>query len=107
MHLQDVLYFLFWAAFIFVMMRLGCGAHIMGHGHHHGSQEDSHGPAPSGQSSPAEQAIDPVCGMSVRTATAKTRVYQGCTYYFCSQTCLEKFELKPQSYVKSASVVQH
>ena len=27
------LYFLLWGAFFFVMMRFGCGAHIMGHGH--------------------------------------------------------------------------
>ena len=29
------LYFLLWGAFFFVMMRFGCGAHIMGHGHGH------------------------------------------------------------------------
>ena len=27
------LYFLLWGAFFFMMMRFGCGAHIMGHGH--------------------------------------------------------------------------
>ena len=37
------LYFLLWGAFFFVMMRFGCGAHIMGHGHGHrrgGSKPD-------------------------------------------------------------------
>ena len=29
------LYFLLWGAFFFMMMRFGCGAHIMGHGHGH------------------------------------------------------------------------
>ena len=29
------LYFLLWGAFFFMMMRFGCGAHIMGHGHDH------------------------------------------------------------------------
>ena len=29
------LYFLLWGVFFFVMMRYGCGAHIMGHGHGH------------------------------------------------------------------------
>ena len=29
------LYFLLWGAFFFMMMRFGCGAHIMGHGHRH------------------------------------------------------------------------
>ena len=35
MHLQDVLYYGFWAGLFFLMMRFGCGAHIMGHRHHH------------------------------------------------------------------------
>ena len=29
------LYFLLWGTFFFMMMRFGCGAHIMGHGHGH------------------------------------------------------------------------
>ena len=29
------LYFLLWGAFFFMMMRFGCGAHVMGHGHGH------------------------------------------------------------------------
>ena len=28
------LYFLLWGAFFFIIMRFGCGAHIMGHGRH-------------------------------------------------------------------------
>jgi hypothetical protein len=32
---------LFWAGMFFVMMRFGCGAHIMGHGHHHRSASDT------------------------------------------------------------------
>ncbi len=35
------LYFLLWAAFFFVMMRFGCGAHIMGHGHGHRRDGDA------------------------------------------------------------------
>ena len=31
------LYFLLWGVFFFVIMRFGCGAHIMGHGHGHRS----------------------------------------------------------------------
>ncbi len=33
------LYFLLWGAFFFVMMRFGCGAHIMGHGHRHSASK--------------------------------------------------------------------
>ena len=29
------LYFLLWGVFFFLIMRFGCGAHIMGHGHGH------------------------------------------------------------------------
>lgn len=31
--MQTLMYFLIWGAFIFVMMRFGCSAHVMGHGH--------------------------------------------------------------------------
>jgi hypothetical protein len=36
MQLQSVLYFLLFAGLFFVIMRFGCGAHIMGHAHRHG-----------------------------------------------------------------------
>ncbi len=31
--MQTLAYSLIWGAFIFLMMRFGCGAHVMGHGH--------------------------------------------------------------------------
>lgn len=34
--LQNVFYFVVLAGLIFIMMRYGCGAHMMGHRHHHG-----------------------------------------------------------------------
>ena len=41
-------------------------------------------------------AIDPVCGMTVDPATAAGRYdYQGLTYYFCAQSCLERFRADP------------
>jgi xanthine dehydrogenase accessory factor len=40
-----------------------------------------------------EEAIDPICGMTVAVATAKeTAVRDGVTYYFCSAHCRKKFE---------------
>lgn len=45
-------------------------------------------------------AQDPVCGMSVETATAKQTEYQGRTYYFCSLMCLKAFEDDPERYLK-------
>lgn len=44
------LYFLLWGAFFFVMMRFGCGAHIMGHGHRHDGNR-SHDVASNGDPS--------------------------------------------------------
>jgi hypothetical protein len=78
--MQDVLYYVFWAALFFVMMRFGCGAHIMGHGHHKGASASDHpGASPDGRGSvPAvlpDQATDRVCGMTVKTSTAKTSAY--------------------------------
>ena len=33
--MSTLVYFLGWGAFIFFMMRFGCGAHIMGHSRSH------------------------------------------------------------------------
>ena len=33
--MSTLVYFLIWGGFFFVMMRFGCGAHIMGHGRNH------------------------------------------------------------------------
>ena len=45
-------------------------------------------------------ARDLVCGMDVDERTAKIKtVYQGDTYYFCSESCLKKFEADPAKYI--------
>lgn len=85
-------YFLVWAALIFVMMRFGCGAHVMGH--HHGHH---------GMITTPPKTTDPVCGMSVETASAKSTVYGGQAYYFCSNACRDKFEAGPQNYIGDSS----
>ncbi len=42
---------------------------------------------------------DPVCGMAVLENMAKAKlVYQGRTYYFCSELCKQMFEREPQKY---------
>lgn len=33
--MSTLAYFLVWGAFFFIMMRFGCGAHIMGHSKNH------------------------------------------------------------------------
>lgn len=45
-------------------------------------------------------AIDPVCGMSVNTQTARlTADYEGLTYYFCAPGCQRTFGADPQRYL--------
>ena len=43
---------------------------------------------------------DVVCGMEIEpTEAVATSEYEGKTYYFCSVSCKEKFELDPLQYV--------
>ena len=55
-----------------------------------------------------EMTKDPVCGMPVETAKAKqagtTRDYQGKSYYFCSDTCLKKFNKTPERFLAKPEV---
>jgi YHS domain-containing protein len=76
---------LIFAFVLFVMMRYGCGAHMMhgGHGKH------SHG-------SGGER--DPVCGMQVAADHGYSKVHKGDVFRFCSRGCLDKFEREPVRY---------
>jgi YHS domain-containing protein len=101
MQLQNVLYFLLWAGLFLVMMRFGCGAHVMGHAHgqHEGDGEDTSADRERLRWVAPETDIDPVCGKTVHTGTAKSAVHGGTVYYFCSNECRERFEAAPQLYV--------
>lgn len=101
------IYFLVWAVLIVLMMRFGCGAHVMGHGghRHRHDQGDAPGGGDIGVPPPAK-ALDPVCGMTVDTAKAKSSAYDRRIYYFCSQSCREKFEAAPPTYIKGAAAPQ-
>ena len=58
--LQSLLWFGLIAGFFFLIMRGGCGSHVMGHGHgHHG--DDLQPPAPGGGQPGVQtgKAIDP------------------------------------------------
>lgn len=44
---------------------------------------------------------DPVCGMKVkRNEDTNSTLYNGKTFYFCSSTCLEKFNNNPKQYLR-------
>ncbi len=97
--MEALLYFIIWAAAIFVMMRFGCGAQVMGHSRKHGQTEES----PKTESSelrwvPPETDIDPVCGKVVSTNEARVTVHAGNVYYLCSRECREVFEVAPELY---------
>ena len=104
--MQTLIYFLIWGAFFFVMMRFGCGAHVMGHGHGHRRSGETPEAMPltvgAGPAAPAK-AVDPVCGMTIETASARTAIHDGRVYYFCSQNCRDKFAASPQTYASGAA----
>jgi YHS domain-containing protein len=103
--METLIYFLIWGALIFFMMHFGCGAHVMGHGHSHGDARSSSGD--NVRWTGPDKDVDPVCGMTVETAKAKSAVHDGHVYYFCSQNCREKFEANPASYLKPATDASH
>jgi uncharacterized protein len=52
-------------------------------------------------------ALDPVCGMQVRTSDAPaTVVHEGRRYWFCSDHCADRFASSPTSFVNEAGSVQ-
>ena len=99
--MEALVYFIIWAAAIFVMMRFGCGAHVMEHGRKHRQTEES----PKTESSELrwvapETDTDPVCGKVVSTNKARATVHAGNVYYLCSRECREVFEIAPELHVK-------
>lgn len=103
---QAVLSLLLWAGGFALMMRYGCGAHVMGHRHRQEGPSGRSGGTPHegpGTHEPVS-AVDPVCGMAVRTAEAKSAIFRSQPYYFCSQSCREKFEAAPVSFTNGAVV---
>jgi Cu+-exporting ATPase len=56
-------------------------------------------PTTPGAGAPA-RALDPVCGMTVDPASAAgSHAHRGTTYYFCSPSCVRKFQADPERYL--------
>lgn len=93
--LKSLGWLLLWGGLFYVMMRYGCGAHMMrGHAGHGGRD----GAAPDGD------IKDPVCGMTVdQENAAAAAVRAGTTYYFCSTSCRDKFEQAPEKYTGAST----
>lgn len=98
--MDALLYFLLWAGLIFMMLRFGCGAHVLGHGGRKSASDDA-----GGQTElrwiPPESDTDPVCGRTVITDKARPSVHDGNVYYFCSRECRDAFEAAPDAYLGS------
>jgi YHS domain-containing protein len=86
--MRGLLSLLVYAGLFYLMMRFGCGAHMV---HGHGGEGGHRGQGGS--------AKDPVCGMSVGPGQGYIRNYEGRALHFCSRRCLDKFEAEPQHYV--------
>lgn len=59
------------------------------------------------QTRPPEEKkyLDPVCGMTVSKNPEKMARHQGITYYFCSPSCVTKFNAHPQDFVKTKKLI--
>jgi YHS domain-containing protein len=99
--MEALLYFALWGGLIFLMMRFGCGAHVMGHGH--GKRSGTSGAADGDHRElrweAPKKAVDPVCRKTIATESAKPSVFDGNVYYFCSRDCREVFEAAPDVYL--------
>lgn len=105
-----LLYFLLWGGALFLLMRFGCGAHVMGHGYDHdkAAHKDDDQPEQAGtralQWIPPAEDVDPICKKSVKTDTAKLSVHEGGVYYICSSEYRERFEAAPEQYLNSLTM---
>lgn len=89
--MEGLLWFLLFGVLFFVMMRFGCGAHIM-HGRHGSHREGAGGVQAPGK--------DPVCGMDVAADAGYSANWSGTTYRFCSRDCLDRFEAAPATFAE-------
>jgi len=91
--MQGFFSLLLFAAFFYLMMRFGCGAHMVhGHGGHDG--HEANGPLEG-------NTKDPVCGMDVAPGAGYATMHHGRQYRFCSKKCLDQFDAEPQRYIAS------
>lgn len=92
--MEGLLWFLILGGLIYVLMRFGCGAHMV---HGHGGDEGH-----AGHGGSAGEHTDPVCGMTVAADQGYGKMHAGTLYRFCSRNCLDKFEADPDKFIKTA-----
>lgn len=89
--MEGLLSLLIFVGLFFVMMRFGCGAHMM---HGHGKSHEH-----AGNTDNQQKHIDPVCGMEVDVEQGYGKMHKGALYRFCSRDCLDKFEKNPEQFI--------
>ncbi len=88
--MADWVSFLIFAGLFFILMRFGCGAHLIrGHSNHRKRDDNKH--------------VDPVCGTRVDTDKGYGKMHEGTLYRFCSRECLDQFETEPDKYIKQST----
>jgi len=87
---------LLFAVLFFLMMRYGCGAHMM-----HGGHGKSHNKVKK------EKYIDPVCDMEVKDDEGYGKMHEGELYRFCTRNCLNKFDDDPVRYLNKKEGEEH
>lgn len=87
--MADWISFLIFAGLFYVMMRYGCGAHMI-HGHH-------------GKHKKSKTDTDPVCGMNIDIDKGYGKMHKSTLYRFCSRKCLDLFEDSPEKYTKQST----
>jgi YHS domain-containing protein len=97
-----VLWILIYAGLFYFMMRYGCCGGLMSHGRHARRNSERADPVHVGHGthSEADTSVmrDAVCGMTVGSDDAYSRIYRGREYRFCSRNCLDQFESDPDRY---------
>lgn len=87
--MNGFLSFLLFAGVFYLMMRLGCGAHMV-HGGHRGRHPDERNDT---------KHVDPVCGKNVSPSEGYGKMHANRLYRFCSRRCLDAFDADPNRYL--------
>ena len=82
--------FLMFAGLFYLMMRVGCGAHMV-HGRQRANAQNS------------AKHIDPVCGKDVPPSEGYGKMHAGELHRFCSRKCLDAFDGEPERFLSKAS----
>jgi len=78
--MEGFISFILFAALFYVMMRYGCGAHMI-HGDHDGHGKED-----------GAKFIDSVCGKEVEPDQGYGVMHEGKLHRFCSRKCLDIFD---------------